>query len=131
MNLALGVLVIFIIAIPGIVFRLTYLSSPYSRRPINTTAIDEIFNSLIPAFIFHAVFILALEVFGKQVDFQFIYNLLIGNNTAKNIDELNGYLGGFSCYILLNTLVNFGFAWLLRYLVLRYKWYERLTFLTI
>lgn len=131
MNLAPGVLVIFIIAIPGIVFRLTYLSSPYSRRTINTTAIDEIFNSLIPAFIFHALFILILEFCGKKIDFQFIYNLLIGNSTAKNVDELNSYLGGFLCYILLNTLVNFGAAWLLRYWVLRYKWYERFTFLTI
>jgi hypothetical protein len=131
MNLALGVLVIFLIAIPGIVFRLTYLSSPYSRRTINTTAIDEIFNSLIPAFIFHALFILILEYCGKKVDFQFIYNLLIGNSNAKNIDELNDYLGSFLLYILANTIVNFGFAWTLRYLVLKYKWYKALSFLTI
>ncbi|TSJ35923.1 hypothetical protein FO440_23675 [Mucilaginibacter corticis] len=131
MNLALGVLVIFIIAIPGIVFRLTYLSSPYSKRTINTTAIDEIFNSLIPAFIFHAIFILVIDAFGKPVDFQFIFNLLIGNATAKNIDQLNGYLGGFMVYILVNTLVNFLAASVLRYAVLKYKWYDNLPFLAI
>jgi len=131
MNLALGVLVIFIISIPGIVFRLTYLSSPYSRRTINTTVIDEIFNSLIPAFIFHAVFILVLDARSRRVDFQFIYNPLFGNESAKNIDKLNDYLGGFFWYILLNTLVNFGFAAMLRFFVLRYKWYKTLSFLTI
>jgi hypothetical protein len=131
MNLALGVLVIFIIAIPGIVFRLTYLSSPYSKRTISTTAIDEIFNSLIPAFIFHGIFILILDAAGKQVDFQFIYNLLIGNNTAKNIDALNGYLAGFMTYMLINTAVNFACAWLLRQGALKYKWYQKLPILSI
>jgi len=124
MNLALGFLIIFIIAIPGIVFRITYLSSPYSKRNINTTAIDEIFNSLIPAFIFHSIFILILQAKGYQVDFQYIFNLLIGNNTAKNIDELNGYLGGFLIYMLLITAVNFFSALLLRGLVLKFRWYK-------
>ena len=131
MNLALGFLIIFIIAIPGIVFRITYLSSPYSKRNINTTTIDEIFNSLIPAFIFHSIFILMLEGHGYQVDFQFIFNLLTGNNTAKNIDELNNYLAGFLIYMLLVTAVNFFSALLLRRLVLKYKWYKSLPFLGI
>jgi len=131
MNLALVILVIFIIAIPGIVFRLNYLSSPYSKRTINTTAIDEIFNSLIPAFIFHAIFILIIDAGDRRVDFQYIYNLIIGNNTAKNIDKLNGYLPGFMGYILLNTLANFICAWLLRQAVLKYKWYNTIPALTI
>lgn len=131
MNLALGVLVIFIIAIPGIVFRLTFLSSPYSKRTINTTAIDEIFNSLIPAFIFHAIFILIIDSGKRVVDFQFIYNLLIGNNTAKNIDKLNDYLPSFLQYILSVTLVNFLAASGLRWCVIKYRWDKKAGFLSI
>ena len=131
MNLALGVLVIFIITIPGIVFRLTFLSSAYSIRTINTTAIDEIFLSLIPAIFFHSIFILIIDACGKTIDFQFIYNLLIGNNTAKNIDELNNYLPGFAKYILAVTSVNFVFAWLFRLCVLKYAWHKTFQLLTI
>lgn len=131
MNLALGVLVIFIISIPGIVFRLTFLSSAYSKRTINTTAIDEIFLSLIPAIFFHSIFILIIDSTDRVIDFQFIYNLLIGNNTAKDINALNDYLPGFAGYILAITLVNFLFGWLLRICVLKFEWYKSVQLLTI
>lgn len=131
MNLALGVIVIFIIAIPGIIFRLTYLSSHYSKRTINTTAVEEIFNSLFPAFFFHGICIVFLIKIGEVIDFQFIYNLLIGNNTAKNIDVLNNYIGTFLFYIFCNILLNYASAQALRYYVLKYRLYNKIPFLTI
>jgi len=131
MNLALGFLIIFIIAIPGIVFRITYLSSPYSKRNINTTAIDEIFNSLIPAFVFHAISILLLNHAGYAVDFQFLFDLLIGNNRAQYINRLNSYLGPFLLYILVNTAVNFGVALILRKIVLSFHLYKQMPSLGI
>jgi len=131
MNLALGFLLIFLFAVPGIVFRITYLSSLYSKRSINTTAIDEIFNSLIPALIFHSAFILLLQCFNFEVDFQFIFNLLTGNHSANNINLLNSYLRNFFLYMLVLTLFNFIAAYNLRKYVLKHQLYKRYPFLGI
>ncbi|HTE23559.1 hypothetical protein [Flavitalea sp.] len=131
MSLAVGFLIIFLLAVPGIVFRVTYLSSPYSKRNINTTTLEEIYSSLIPAFIFHSVSVLLLAGLGYKIDFQFIFNLLIANNSAKDINKLNDYLFSFLVYMFINTVINFLAALLLRKLVLRYNLYKKYPVLAI
>jgi len=125
MNLALGVLIIFILCFPGIVFRTTYLRSRYSKRTINTTTVEEIFSSLIPALIIHFLFILSFRIFTIDIEFQLLYNLLIGNNTAKDIDRLNLEIVPFFSYILLTSLIGYFSAWWFRRIVLRKKLYNK------
>ncbi|RYY12618.1 MAG: hypothetical protein EOO04_33320, partial [Chitinophagaceae bacterium] len=131
MSLAVGFLIIFLLAVPGIVFRVTYLSSPYSKRNINTTTLEEIYSSLIPAFIFHSVSVLVLSGLGYKINFQFIFNLLIANNAAKDINRLNDYLFSFLVYMFINTLVNFLAALALRKIVLKFNLYKKYPALSI
>jgi hypothetical protein len=131
MSLAVGFLIIFLLTVPGIVFRVTYLSSPYSKRNINTTTLEEIYSSLIPAFIFHSISVLFLGILGFKIDFQFIFNLLIANNAAKDINKLNGYLSAFLLYMFINTVINFVFALLLRRFVLSRNLYKKYPVLSI
>jgi hypothetical protein len=131
MSLAIGFLVVFLLAVPGIVFRVTYLSSPYSRRNINTTTLEEIYSSLIPAFIFHSFSVVLLHFIGHEIDYQFLFNLLIGSNTAKNLNKLNQYLPPFLIYMFINIVLNFLAAFSLRRLVLRHKLYKRFDVLSI
>ncbi len=131
MSLAIGFLIVFLLAVPGIVFRITYLSSPYSRRNINTTTLEEIYSSLIPAFIFHSFCVIILHQLGHNIDYQFLFNLLIGSNTAKNINRLNDYLSAFLIYMFINLLLNFFAALWLRKMVLKHKLYKRYPLLSI
>ncbi|MHA4844166.1 hypothetical protein ACX0G7_08380 [Flavitalea antarctica] len=131
MSLAVGFLIIFLLAVPGIVFRVTYLSSPYSKRNINTTTLEEIYSSLIPAFIFHSISVLVLAGLGYIINFQFIFNLLVANTSAKDINKLNDYLFSFLVYMFINTVVNFLAALFLRKLVLRYNVYRKFPVLAI
>jgi hypothetical protein len=125
MSLAIGFLIVFLLAVPGIIFRVTYLSSPYSKRNINTTTLEEIYSSLIPAFIFHSLSVTVLAALGYQINYQFIFNLLIGSNTAKDINKLNEYLSPFLVYMSINMLLNFLCALVLRKIVLRYNLYKK------
>ncbi|WP_133236428.1 hypothetical protein [Mucilaginibacter psychrotolerans] len=86
---------------------------------------------MIPAFIFHSVFILLINLWSHTVDFQFVFNLLIGNNTAKNINQLNVYIGPFLIYMLLNIAVNFVAAYFFRGYVLKTRLYKKYPFLGI
>jgi hypothetical protein len=125
MNLALGVLIIFILCFPGIVFRTTYLRSQYSKRTISTTTVEEIFSSLIPALIIHFLFIIVFRFACIDIEFQLLYNLLIGNSTAKDINRLNEEIVPFFGYISLTSLTGCFSAWQFRRIVLQKKLYNK------
>jgi len=84
MNVALATIVIFIIFSPGIVFRRSYLSLPFSRKFNQTSLIDDISWSVIPAFIIHAIGIWYINNKTQfSVDFSVYEDLLLGR---KNVN---------------------------------------------
>lgn|GEM_PF-3459684 len=122
MNLALGVLIIFILSLPGFVFRQTYFSSYFSKRTVKTSTVEEIFISLLPATFIHIFFILVIRVFGYTINFQFIFELITGSVAAKDINLLNGYLPWFTLYLTTNLGANALSAYGLRRFVLKKGW---------
>ena len=80
MSLALGSIVLFLVLLPGIIFRSSYLSSSFSRRIIDRNPIDDVFFAILPAVFFHASAILIVNstkqgVCGVNVDFDFLIRL--------------------------------------------------------
>jgi len=100
MNIAFGALVILFLLFPGISFRMSYLNGPYSKRNISSSFVDELFFSLIPAFIFQMLGYIVIEyVFCIDVDIQQVYKLITGPSSSYS-DELN--------YVLLEeSLIRF------------------------
>ena len=81
MNIAFGALLIFLLLFPGIIFRIAYLEGPYSRRVIQSSLVDELVLSLIPAFFLQFVGYLLVEktsIFSYGVDERTFYYLLTG-----------------------------------------------------
>jgi hypothetical protein len=77
------------------------------------------------------LFILIIDNIGYQIDFQFIYNLLIGNAKAQNINDLNENLSHFLMYMSLNITVNFLAAIFFRSLVIKRGWDQKVKILKI
>jgi len=80
MNLALGSITLFLILLPGIVFRSSYLFSSFSRKVIDKKPIDDIAWAVLPAVLLHSVLILIINskdsgFIGVHVDLDFLLNL--------------------------------------------------------
>lgn len=80
MSLAFGTILVFLILIPGIVFRRTYFHGVFSREAIKTTAMEEVVGAIIPGILFQAVAVLFLKLFpvAWQVNFEHLGYLLSG-----------------------------------------------------
>jgi hypothetical protein len=86
MSLAFTTALLFLLAVPGIVFRLGYLSGEFSKRYVVPSPSDEVTWAIIPAVLLHALGLSLLSLFTPyRADFQTLGVLLIGAHT----DSLN------------------------------------------
>jgi hypothetical protein len=131
LNLALGVLIIFILSLPGFVFRQTYFYNYFSKRTVKTSTVEEIFISLLPATFIHILFLIIIRIFGFPINFQFIFELITGSVAAKDINLLNDYLPLFTLYLTTNIGASVLLAYGLRRLVLKNEWDRKYPVLAI
>lgn len=111
MNIALGALVLFLLLFPGIILRIAYLNGPYSVKNIQSSLVDELVLSLIPAFILQAIgFLLAEHCFGFNIDLKTIYQLIVGATVDKykpdfaSIESSIGYILAYNLCLFLLAL---------------------------
>ena len=87
MNLALSAVLILYLISPGFVVRYAFLKGPYSRQNFKPSLSDEIFWSIIPAFIIHLIGIIVLEkISAIRVSFEILYYLLTSLPPGETID---------------------------------------------
>ncbi len=133
MNIAFGALVIFFLLFPGIVFRISYLDGPYSRRTVQSSFVDELILSLVPAFIVQFLGYLVVEnlpTIPVEVDEKLIYQLVTGQPTVDFANIERG-LTGFFGYHFLVYIMAFAAGKLIRRIVLRNKLDYKYHFLRI
>lgn len=81
MNIALGALILFILLFPGIILRISYLNGPYSKRNIQSSLVDELVASIIPALFIQSGGFLFCEYFlTYNISLEPVYQLIIGSN---------------------------------------------------
>jgi hypothetical protein len=81
MNIALGALLLFLLLFPGILVRISYLTGPHSRKNIQTSLVDELVLSLVPAFILQGIgYLIAERWFHYNIWLEQFYKLIIGAN---------------------------------------------------
>ena len=84
MNIALGALFIFLLLYPGILFRIAYLNGPYSRKNIQSSLVDELVLSLLPALFLQCIGYWVVErFFNYEVHLELVYQLIIGANNPN------------------------------------------------
>jgi len=89
MNFIFVTTLIFIILIPGFLFRLSYFTLPFSKRFLAANLISDITWSIIPSFLFH--FIAALFVANHtrfSIRFDYLGYLLLSINDKAAIKEV-------------------------------------------
>lgn len=84
MNIALGALFIFLLLYPGILFRIAYLNGPYSRKNIQSSLVDELVLSLIPALFLQGTGYWVVQSWlNYNVHLELVYQLIIGANNPS------------------------------------------------
>lgn len=111
MNIAFGTVLLFLIFVPGIVLRRTYLSGPFSKKYLNTKPIDELMWAIVPGAILQILGILTTQrLFEHDIDFTSIAYLLIGTKEDANSAYAFAALKNHAAEIMYYNLSLWGIA---------------------
>jgi hypothetical protein len=127
MNIALGAVLILLLLFPGILLRFAYLGGPYSRKNLQTSLVDELLLSLIPAIVLQTTGFWFVEyVIRQDIDLGLLYQLITGPSPAfpQPIDfqRIEAALIFFSLYHLALFAIAVFLGRGIRQLVTRYNW---------
>ncbi|MGH7839959.1 MAG: hypothetical protein ACREQT_00360 [Candidatus Binataceae bacterium] len=123
MNLAVPAVLLFLLVLPGLLFRRGYLKPPFPQ----TALTDEIAWALIPAVALHITAIAAVETFSSyRIDFKTLGLLLTGvQNDAtvtSDFSDLGRYLGPVAIYNFTLWVVSYRLGNWARWISTKYDW---------
>lgn len=111
MNIALPTVVLFILLIPGLLFRRFYYTEEFSKEYFKQTFFGTFFSAFLPSLLFHICWYFVVAYLGYNIDLSILGDLLSGQNDENvyraiesNIGKITGYnfsiaiaagLGGF------------------------------------
>ncbi|HEY9004786.1 hypothetical protein [Ohtaekwangia sp.] len=122
MNLVFGSIFLFILIIPGLAFRYSYLHGTYTKQSFKISAVDEIFWAIVPALIFQLAGIIIIEnLTPYQVKLELVYKIITDSGTI-NFALIRSSLLYFSLYLLTMIGIAVVLGLLVRQLVRKFRW---------
>lgn len=105
MNLAFGTILVFLILLPGVLFRLFYYSAPFSKRFFKSNLLDDVAWSVIPGILIQFLGVSVILHFTPyKIDFGSLAILLVGKSeeAAHYIRAMGGIENHLGQIILYN-----------------------------
>jgi hypothetical protein len=123
MNIALSSIIIFLLLLPGIVFRRFYFTEEFSKQYFKQNFFELFVSSIIPSILIHFTLSFVASFIGYQVDLEVLGQLLTSRdypeeafkNIQNNISEISTYylisliLGTLCGYTSKKVIRNFNF----------------------
>ena len=131
MSFLLGAFLLIVLLLPGVMFRVGYLSVPFNSKSFRSSFLEELLFSLVPAFVLQTAGYLITERCFHNVDEHSIYLLLINSDKVARSAVVAGSIGRFAAYMVLVTLGAVGLGAGLRTLSKRLGWHLRYPVLRI
>ena len=123
MNIALTTIVVFIILLPGLIYRKLYFSGVFSKQYFKQSFYELLLGIAVPTLILHILWIVSAKLFfNYSVNFELLGKLLLAQessiDTFKNIEE---NLGAILWYFLTITLMGGVIGFFCKQIVRYYK----------
>ena len=131
MNILLGALALALLLLPGLLFRLVYLSPTFSSRPLKNSFLDELLFSLVPAFVLQTAGYLLVDTWILNVREE-VFVLLLLNSDKLGAETLTAYeVGLFGLYVVTICSIAAAMGLIVRRQSLRRQWHQKYSFLRI
>ena len=129
MNFLFGALLLIIILLPGVILRVSYLSTPYGKKTFRFSVVDELILSLIPTLILQGTGYALTNYFIKGIDEKRLYYLFINNEKVFQDPLPDSHILFFFLYTLVLCAIAIYAGYLLRRRVQKQKLDIRFPFL--
>jgi len=134
MNIALGALLLFLLFIPGLLFRTSFLKSDSLKSNIDTTILNELLFVSVPALVLHLCGMLLVEALWEvEVRLDQFYYLITGAKDSAQIDfeVIKFSLPGFTGYLILASVVAVSLGMILQRVVMHWDLDSKYPFLRL
>ena len=133
MNFALSTIAIIFLLLPGAIAIKAYYSSLRAKISNSHVPLNELLlQGILASFIIHSTAVCFIRLFNKEVQFNFLYNLILGKDEKgfvfTNAEFTHRFLQ-FSFYILSCTIISYLFVKTFKYIVHALKLDMRFNFL--
>lgn len=118
MNILLGALLLALLLLPGFIFRMGYLAKPFASKSFNSSFVEELLFSLLPAFILQVSGYLIVKSFATVNEKAFLL-LLINSDKATGLSYSSRDVGLFAIYLLVMCMCSLLLGFGLRSVALR------------
>lgn len=98
MNIALSTVVLFILLIPGLLFRRFYYTEEFSKEYFKQTFFGTFVSAFIPSLLFHALWYYLANCFGHSIDLSVLGNVLSGRNSDVVFSTIESSFGRIVWY---------------------------------
>lgn len=98
MNVALSTIVLFILLIPGLLFRRFYYTEEFSKEYFKQTFFGTFFSAFAPSLILHIIWYYLCQFVGYPVKLHIVGNLLSGGEAQSALANIHIYSGRIVIY---------------------------------
>lgn len=131
MNFLFGAVLLILLILPGILFRLAYISVPSYSKAFRSSFQEEIIFAVGPAFLLQCVGFIITQQF-CSIDENQLYLLLINNDKATaNNPITNNEIGLFLLYNIALGIIAVLLGWLTRVIAIKTNFHQRFHFLRL
>lgn len=122
MNIAIGTIVLFIVLLPGIILRRSYLSGKFSRRFVKTKPVEEIIWAIVPGFILQGLGVIFVNsCLDFPFDFKKIGVLIFSSPKSDQLREtftyIQNHFGFIAIYNFTLWIIAFYFGYIFRKII--------------
>ena len=132
MNLLLGSIILFILVVPGLVFRFSYLHGTYAKQTFKISAVDEIFWAILPALILQLSGLLVIDnltTYNMRLDQ--VYALVTNQTDTIDFKIIQNSIPYFLIYTIILVAIAILAGLGVRYVIRKLRLDLRYTFLKI
>jgi len=120
MNILVGSVFLLFLLFPGLAFRYFLIRGP--NRKVNISNIEQVYWSIIPAFLIHLFWVLIIESFEKlpDPDYLLIKNVIYGAIDSGNVDIIKSSSLWFFSFYLATFLSGIALGYIFRSVIIKY-----------
>ncbi len=124
MNIAIGVIVLFLLLIPGMAFRAAFSYGPLTKKYSRSSAFDDFVLGMIPGVFFQLLFAFLNNLLNPwlAIDFASLGQILFGPNAADEFGRLNSFVGPILLYNIVLIAFCAFIGYKVRKIIRKHKW---------
>lgn len=122
MNIAVSSIIIFLLLLPGIIFRRFYFTEEFSKQYFKLNFFELFISSVIPSVVIHFILSAMASFIGSQIDIEILGQLLTSRDYPKQaFENIQNNISNISTYYITSLVIGIVFGYLSKKVIRKFN----------